>query len=84
MIIKALLKYQHTVIEPETLFVMVKDAEQAETELLDRTIKRKKQFSQWCLNDDVMTEDEKAVTKVNVVIQTVFNTLFPDKGRWEK
>jgi hypothetical protein len=84
MVIKALLKYQHTIVEPDALFVMVKDAEQAETELLDRTIKRKKEYSQWCLNDDVMTDDTRAVAKVNGVIQTVFQTLFPDRGKWER
>lgn len=84
MVIKALLKYQHTIVEPEALFVMVKDAEQAETELIERTIRQKKEFSQWCLNDDVMTEDSRAVAKVNNVIQTVFQTLFPNKGRWER
>jgi hypothetical protein len=84
MIIKALLKYQHTVVEPDALFVMVKDAEQAQTELLDRTLGRNKHFSQWCLNDDVMTEDSEAVAKVNSVIQTVFKRMFPNKGRWER
>lgn len=62
---------------------MVKDAEQAETELLQRALRRNKQVGQWCLNDDVMTEDEAAISKVNDVIQTVFETLFPAKGRWE-
>jgi hypothetical protein len=83
-IIKALLKYQHTVIEPDATFVMVKDAEQAEHELLERTILRNKHVSQLCLNDDVMTDDAVAVAKVNGVIQTVFKTLFPTKSRWEK
>lgn len=83
-VVKALFKYQHTVIEPDAMFVMVKDAEQAEVELLDRTIKRNKHVGQWCLNDDVMTDDSKVVAKVNRVIQTVFKTLFPTKGRWEK
>jgi len=76
-------KYQHTVMEPEAAFVMVKDAEQAETELLERALKRNKHVSQWCLNDDVMTEDEAAVSRINSVIQTVFQTLFPAKGKWE-
>lgn len=83
-IVKALLKYQHTIIEPDAMFVMVKDAEQAETELLERTIKREKLVGQWCLNDDVMTDDAQAVAKVNRIVQTVFKTLFPTKSRWEK
>jgi hypothetical protein len=83
-VVKALLKYQHTVIEPDAMFVMVKDAEQAETELLERIIKREKHVGQWCLNDDVMTDDAKAVAKVNRIVQTVFKKLFPTKSRWEK
>jgi hypothetical protein len=84
IVVKALLKYQHTVVEPDGMFVMVKDAEQVETELLERTINRGTRVSQWCFNDDVMTEDEKAVAKVNRVIQTIFKTLFPIKSRWEE
>ncbi|QDS72617.1 hypothetical protein FKW77_001770 [Venturia effusa] len=82
--IKALLKYQHTIIDPDAMFVMVKDAEQAETEVLDRTINRDKHVTQYCFNDDVMTEDPEAVAKVNRVIQKVFRTLFPWKSRWEE
>lgn len=83
-VVKALLKYQHTVIEPDAMFVMVKDAEQAETELLERMISRQKYVGQWCLNDDVMTDDANAVAKINRVIQTMFKTLFPTKSGWEK
>jgi hypothetical protein len=83
IVVKALLKYQHTVVEPDAMFVMVKDAEQAEVELLDRAVKKGKRVGQWCFNDDVMTEDGKAVARVNRVVQTVFRTLFPRKSRWE-
>jgi hypothetical protein len=82
-IIKALLKYQHTIIEPEAQFVMVKDAEQVEAEIVERAIKREKHVSQWCFNDDVMTDNPGDVAKVNRVIQEVFRTLFPVKSRWE-
>ncbi|KAI0017544.1 hypothetical protein F4780DRAFT_754921 [Xylariomycetidae sp. FL0641] len=57
VILKALKKYQHTVVDTDAMkFVMVKDAEQAREELLERTIHQGKVFGQWCLNDDVMTE----------------------------
>ncbi|TID27880.1 putative udp-glucose 4-epimerase protein [Venturia nashicola] len=82
--IKALVKYQHTIIDPDAMFVMVKDAEQAETEVMDRAVNRNKYVTQYCFNDDVMTEDPKAVAKVNKVIQRVFKTLFPHKSRWEE
>jgi hypothetical protein len=81
--VKALLKYQHTIIDPDAMFVMVKDAEQAETEVVERAIKRDRHVSQWCFNDDVMTDDPRSVAKVNRVIQKVFRTLFPVKSRWE-
>ncbi|KAI1085358.1 hypothetical protein F5B20DRAFT_132 [Whalleya microplaca] len=85
VIIKALKKYQHTIIDTDAMkFVMVKDAEQAETELLERTIQKGKSYGQWCLNDDVMTESEDEVGKVRDVISQVFESLWPDKGRWEK
>lgn len=83
MVVKALVKYQHTVIAPDAMFVMVTDAEQARNDLLERTVRRKKAIGQWCLNDDVMTEDADAVHKVKVVIQKFFTTLFPQKGPWE-
>lgn len=83
IVVKALTKYQHTIVEPDAKFVMVKDAEQAEQEIMERTIKRNQRVGQWCLNDDVMTDDAHAVSKVNDVIQNVFNTLFPNKGRYE-
>lgn len=64
--------------------VVVKDAEQAEMELLERTIGRGKMYGQWCLNDDVMTESEELVRKVKDVMKRVFETLWPDRCRWER
>ncbi|KAI0597601.1 hypothetical protein F4775DRAFT_559867 [Biscogniauxia sp. FL1348] len=85
IIVKALKKYQHTVIDTDAMkFVMVKDAEQAETELLDRAIRKGKVFGQWCLNDDVMTENATQVEKVKDVMRQVFEALWPGRGRWEK
>ncbi|KAI1846227.1 hypothetical protein JX265_010604 [Neoarthrinium moseri] len=85
VIIKALKKYQHTVVDTDAMkFVMVKDAEQAQMELLDRTIRQGKTYGQWCLNDDVMTESAEQVGRVQDVMKTVFKTLWPEKGRWEK
>ncbi|KAI4594104.1 Xanthine phosphoribosyltransferase 1 [Pestalotiopsis sp. 9143b] len=85
IIIKALKKYQHTVIDIDAMkFVMIKDAEQAQMELLERTIKQGEIFGQWCLNDDVMTESPEQVTRVKNVMKTIFETLWPKKGHWEK
>ena len=85
MVIKALKKYQHTVVDTDAMkFVMVKDAEQAQWELLDRTVKQGKAYGQYCLNDDVMTEDEEQVNKVQDTMEALFERLWPRRGRWEK
>ncbi|KAI2609173.1 hypothetical protein GGR54DRAFT_643662 [Hypoxylon sp. NC1633] len=85
VIVKALKKYQHTIIDTDAMhFVMVKDAEQAEMELLERTIWKGKVFGQWCLNDDVMTESSEQVSRVRDVMSQVFEGLWPERGRWEK
>ena len=85
VVIKALKKYQHTIVDPDAMkFVMIKDAEQAETELLERTIKQGKAYGQYCLNDDVMTEDEEQVSKVAQTMTALFEELWPEKGRWER
>ncbi|KAJ8127738.1 hypothetical protein O1611_g5897 [Lasiodiplodia mahajangana] len=65
VIIRALKKYQHTIVDTDTMkFFMVKDAEQAKAELLERTIERGTAFGQWCFNDDVMTESPEEVDRV--------------------
>ncbi|KAJ9656663.1 hypothetical protein H2198_004782 [Neophaeococcomyces mojaviensis] len=81
--IKVLVKYQHMIVDPDAKFMMIKDAEQAREEILERTIKRHRKVAQWRLNDDVMTEDGAAVVQVNSVMQTVFNTIFLRKARGE-
>jgi hypothetical protein len=85
IIIKALKKYQHTIIDIDAMkFVMIKDAEQAQMELLERTIKQGEIFGQWCLNDDVMTESPEQVRRIRDVMKTIFETLWPKTGSWEK
>ena len=85
IVIKALKKYQHTVVDTDAMkFVMVKDAEQAQWELLDRTVKQGKAYGQYCLNDDVMTEDEDQVSRVQDTMKALFEQLWPRRGRWEK
>jgi hypothetical protein len=84
-VVKALKKYQHTIVDTDSMkFVMVRDAEQARTELLERTIRPGRTYGQWCLNDDVMTESAEEVGRVKDVMRTVFETLWPEKGRWER
>ncbi|RYP89239.1 hypothetical protein DL769_000144 [Monosporascus sp. CRB-8-3] len=85
VVIKALKKYQHTIVDTDAMkFVMIKDADQARMELLDRTVKAGKKYGQYCLNDDVMIEDEEEVSRVKEIMTAVFDELWPERGRWEK
>lgn len=84
-VVRALKKYQHTVVDTDAMkFVMVRDAEQARAELLDRTIRPGRAFGQWCLNDDVMTDSPEEVGAVRAVMGSVFDALWPDRARWER
>ncbi|KAI0431247.1 hypothetical protein F5Y09DRAFT_355166 [Xylaria sp. FL1042] len=85
VIIKALKKYQHTIVDTDTMkFFMVKDAEQAKADLLERTIERGTAFGQWCFNDDVMTESPEEVDRVRSIMRRVFETLWPERTAWER
>ncbi|KAI1123771.1 hypothetical protein F5Y10DRAFT_269778 [Nemania abortiva] len=85
IIIRALKKYQHTIVDTDTMkFFMVKDAEQAKAELLERTIERGTAFGQWCFNDDVMTESPEEVDRVRSIMRQVFETLWPERTAWEQ
>ncbi|KAI0436963.1 hypothetical protein F4803DRAFT_566431 [Xylaria telfairii] len=85
VIIKALKKYQHTIVDTDTMkFFMVKDSEQAKTELLERTVERGTAFGQWCFNDDVMTESPEEVDRVRSIMRQVFETLWPERTAWER
>ena len=83
MVIKALVKYQYTIIDPDAAFFMVKDAEQAQNVLLDRFLYRSKQVGQICLNDDVMTEEADVIHDVKEIMSKVYLELFPDKSLFE-
>ncbi|KAI1741286.1 hypothetical protein F4680DRAFT_416284 [Xylaria scruposa] len=85
VIIRALKKYQHTIVDTDTMkFFMVKDSEQAKTELLERTIERGTAFGQWCFNDDVMTESPEEVNRVRDIMRRVFEKLWPERTAWER
>ncbi|KAI0156692.1 hypothetical protein GGR52DRAFT_583010 [Hypoxylon sp. FL1284] len=85
VVVRALKKYQHAVVDADAMkFVMVKDARQAEADLLDRVVRRGKSFAQWCLNDDVMTESAEQVGRVRDVMMQVFERLWPRRSRWER
>jgi hypothetical protein len=83
-VIKALWKYQYTIVDPDAFFVMITDAEQVENVLFKRLVKRKGKVGQLCLNDDVNTEEETAVANVRKVMIKLLETMVPEPSRFEK
>ncbi|EDU44515.1 predicted protein [Pyrenophora tritici-repentis Pt-1C-BFP] len=68
VIVKALMKYQYTIVQPDAAFHMVTDAQQAEHTLLRPYIKHNKKVGEMCLNDDVLTQDEGELEAVRMVM----------------
>ena len=83
VIVKALMKYQYMVMQPDAAFHMVTDAQQAEHTLLRPYIKHNKKVGQMCLNDDVVTQDEGELEAVRMVMSQLFEGLFPNKSTFE-
>lgn len=83
VVVKALMRYQYTVYEPDALFIMVTDAEQVETTLIKRLLTKRKQVGQLCLNDDVSTEDEEELQNLHSAMNTLLEGMFPRPSRFE-
>ncbi|KAF2788666.1 hypothetical protein K505DRAFT_378744 [Melanomma pulvis-pyrius CBS 109.77] len=83
VVIKALMKFQYTIVNPDAMFYMVTDAEQAEHVLLKPYIKHHKKAGQICLNDDVVTSDEKELDHLRKVMSALFEGLLPDPSSFE-
>ncbi|KAI1675820.1 Stealth-CR2 multi-domain protein [Pyrenophora tritici-repentis] len=83
VIVKALMKYQYTIVQPDAAFHMVTDAQQAEHTLLRPYIKHNKKVGEMCLNDDVLTQDEGELEAVRMVMGQLFEGLFPNKSSFE-
>jgi hypothetical protein len=83
-IIKSLIKYQYTIVQPDAAFHMVTDAQQAEHALLGLYIKHGKKVGQICLNDDIVTQDEGELDAVWEVMSRLFEGLLPEKSSFEK
>lgn len=84
IVVKALMRYQYTIVQPDAAFYMVTDAEQAKHVLLDPYIKHKKPFGQLCLNDDVTTSDKDELDALRQVMSMLFVGLLPEKSSFEK
>jgi len=84
IVVKALMRYQYTVVEPDALFYMVTDAEQAEHILLRPYLQHKKKAGQICLNDDVVTTDVNELERLRKVMKALFEGLLPDSSSFER
>lgn len=82
-VIKALMKYQYTIVNPDSAFYMVTDAEQAEHVLLKPYLKHNKKAGQICLNDDVVTQDEQELEQLKKVMSALFEGLLPERSSFE-
>ncbi|KAF2867465.1 hypothetical protein BDV95DRAFT_502751 [Massariosphaeria phaeospora] len=84
IVVKAVMKYQYTIVNPDAMFYMVTDAEQAEHALLKPYIKHNKKVGQMCLNDDVATADVEELEKLRKVMKALFEGLLPEPSSFEK
>jgi hypothetical protein len=82
-VIKALHKYQYTIVEPDALFVMVTDSEQVKNVLSKRLSHGNREVGQLCLNDDVTTEDRHAISQLRKTMKDFFESMAPEKSAFE-
>lgn len=82
-VVKALMKYQYTIVKPDAEFYMVTDAEQATHALLKPYIKHNKKAGQICLNDDVVTTDKAELDQLGKVMSALFEGLLPEPSSFE-
>jgi len=84
VVVRALMKYQYTVVQPDASFHMITDAEQVEQKLIKPYIKHNKKVGQLCLNDDVVTQDEGELERLRKTMSKLFEGLLPEKSSFEK
>jgi hypothetical protein len=84
IVVKALMKYQYTIVQPDASFHMITDAEQVEHVLITPYIKHNKKTGQLCLNDDVVSSDEQELEKLKGAMSGLFEGLLPEKSNFEK
>lgn len=83
LVLKALKRYQYTVVDHDALFYMITDAEQVESTLLKRFAKPERRVGQLCLNDDVASESADDLADVRRVIEKLYRLLLPEKSSYE-
>ncbi|KPI41667.1 3-O-alpha-D-mannopyranosyl-alpha-D-mannopyranose xylosylphosphotransferase [Cyphellophora attinorum] len=84
-VVKALMKYKYTIMDPtNSLFVMVTDADQVDSTLVEKYIRQGKELpGQLCLNDDVSTTDLDELEDTREAITELLQGIFPEKAAWE-
>jgi hypothetical protein len=85
VVIKALMKYKYTIMDPtNSLFVMVTDADQVDSTLVERYIRQGKELpGQLCLNDDVSTTELDELEDTRQAMTELMQGIFPEKAAWE-
>jgi hypothetical protein len=84
MVIKALMKFQYTIVNPDAMFYMVTDAEQVEHVLLKPYMEYNKKAGQICLNDDVVTFNEEELQQLRKMMSAFFEGLLPEASSYER
>jgi hypothetical protein len=82
-VVKALVRYQYTIVEPDALFVMATDEEQVEHLLNKRLLRDKREVGQLCVNDDIGTDEVYFVEKVRQKISALYQGLVPERSQFE-
>jgi hypothetical protein len=82
-VVKALMKYQYSIVQPDASFYMITDAEQVEHVLLKPYVKHNKKFGQLCLNDDVVSKDAGELEALRNAMSRLFEGLLPEKSSFE-
>lgn len=82
-VVKALWKYQYTIVEPDAWFVMVTDAEQVENLVYKRLVAEQRSVGQLCLNDDVGTDLEEDIVEVKRKVKMLLEGLLPNPSPYE-
>ncbi|KAH7392329.1 hypothetical protein DE146DRAFT_662244 [Phaeosphaeria sp. MPI-PUGE-AT-0046c] len=83
-VVKALMRYQYTIVQPDALFYMITDAEQVEHVLIKPFIKHEKKVGQLCLNDDVVSQEAGDLQALKEVMSRLFEGLLPEKSSFEE
>jgi hypothetical protein len=84
IVVKALMRYQYTIVQPDASFHMITDAEQVEHVLIKPYVYNNKKVGQLCLNDDVVTHDPNELEALRNAMSRLFEGLLPQKSSFEK